>query len=1088
MKSNFGFLKNEYPILHQLGQLAEQYIHNDPSSSLIKIRLLAERVVELIFQIHQLEFPYDDSTFSRLRLLSEDGYMESNITSLFHNIRKTGNKAAHTTNDLSGVAMTTLLSSFKVAKWFYLSYSDEQKDISDVRFHAPEKTDLKADYQQLAEQLKELEQKHQELEEQHKSLIEQRKIGELSETESVKFKEKASKAARLIDMNEAETRELIDAQLREAGWEVDTPSLNYKLNGTLPQKGKNIAIAEWKVGSKWADYALFIGTKLYGIVEAKKYAQDISTDLGQSKIYAEFAEESNKAELLGNWQTYKVPFLFSANGRPYLEQLRTKSGTWFLDVRDKYNTARPLHGWHSPEGLKQLWEQNIKKANKTLKNSSNAFLKDKSGLNLRDYQVTAIEKVEKNLIETPEVNRMLLAMATGTGKTRTIIGLCYRLIKTNRFRRILFLVDRRLLATQALDSFKDNKLEDLNTFAEIYEVKKLTDLIPEKDTRLHFATVQSMVKRLFTADDQEQKLSVDSYDCIIVDEAHRGYLLDREMDDEELTFKDQSDYVSKYRQVIDYFDATVVGLTATPALHTTEIFGGPIFTYSYREAVLDGYLIDHEPPHVIKTKLSEEGIIWKAGEKPKAFDKETNQIVELDKLEDELSVEIEAFNKMVITKSFNRTVIQQLVNELDPEAEEKTLVFATTDEHADLVVDIFKQEYQNIGIDVNDDCIKKITGKSYDPSELVRRYKNEQFPNIAVTVDLLTTGIDVPTISNLVFLRRIKSRILYEQMLGRATRLCPEIDKEVFRIYDAVRLYEALQDYTQMKPISANPKASFKQLVDEMDEISSEERCKKQIEQIIAKLQRKKQFLTAENSDRFEYHTGGKDADTVIAGLHQGKNNDPRAAIKEYKTGFWTFLDKLKPTPRIQLVSEHKDEFKGIERGYGQGQKPEDYLDGFKQFIEENLNKISALQMICKRPKELDRKSLKELYLILDAEGYNIKSLNAAWKDAKNEDIAADIISLIRTMAMGDTLISHEERIRKAVQKIKEIKSWNATQQKWINRFEKQLLQENIIQKEDLDKAPFAESGGYKRLNKVFNNELDSILTTLNDELYNIIA
>ena len=1084
MKSNFGFLKDEFPILSQLGQLAEQYIHNDPSSSLIKMRLLGERIIELIFQVHQLEFPYDDSTFSRLRLLTEEGLLENNISSLFHNIRKTGNRAAHTTQDLSSVAMTTLFSCFKVSKWFYLSYSEDQKDISAIRFHKPEKVDMEAGYNKLLQQLNKLEEKHQQLEDEHKILIEQRKIGELAEEKAKKYKEQATTAARLIDMNEAETRELIDAQLREAGWEVDTPALNFKLNGTQPVKGKNLAIAEWKVGNKWADYALFIGTELCGLVEAKRYGQAISTNLEQSKIYAELAEENNNATLLGNWQKYKAPFLFSTNGRPYLEQIRTQSGIWFLDVRNKYNLAKPLRGWYSPEGLKRLLEQDINKANKKLKDNALDFLKNKSSLGLRDYQVKAISKVEESLIEKPEIDRMLLAMATGTGKTRTIIGLCYRLIQTNRFKRILFLVDRRLLAKQALGNFKDNKVEDLNTFAEIYEVKELTDLIPEKDTRLHFATVQSMVKRLFNTENDSKALPVDAYDCIIVDEAHRGYLLDREMDDEELTFKDQNDYVSKYRRVIDYFDATVVGLTATPALHTTEIFGSPIYSYSYREAVLDGYLIDHEPPCVIKTKLSEEGITWKAGERPKAFDKESNKVVELDQLEDELNIEIEGFNRMVITENFNRTVIQQLVQLIDPDDEEKTLVFAATDEHADLIVDIFKQEYQNIGVDVGDECIKKITGKSYDPSELVRRYKNEKMPNIAVTVDLLTTGIDVPKISNLVFLRRIKSRILYEQMLGRATRLCPEINKEIFKIYDAVRLYEVLQDYTQMKPISVNPNASFKQLAEEIEDITSKDRSKQQVEQIIAKMQRKKQYLNPGNTDKFEYHSGGKDIDTVIQGLSDGKNNNPQAAIKEYKSGFWQFLDELKPAPPVQFVSEHPDELIGIESGYGQGQKPGDYLDGFKQFIEENLNQISALKMICTRPKELDRNSLKELYLLLDAKGYNIKSLNAAWKDSKNEDIAADIISLIRTLAIGDTIISHEERIKKAIEKVKHLNSWNAIQMKWIERFEKQLLQENIIQKEDLDKAPFAESGGYKRLNKIFNNELDDILTTLNDQLY----
>jgi type I restriction enzyme, R subunit len=390
-------------------------------------------------------------------------------------------------------------------------------------------------------------------------------------------------------MSEAETRQLIDTQLRAAGWEADTPNLNYKLHGSLPEKGKNKAIAEWKVGPKWADYALFIGTELYGVVEAKKYAQDISTDLGQSKIYAEYAVDLENAKLIGKWNKYKVPFLFSTNGRTYLQQLETKSGVWFVDVRNARNQSRSIKGWFSPEGLQMLWEQDLKAAEKKLKKNSLDFLQNKSGLSLRDYQINAIKKVEEAIIENHGINRILVAMATGTGKTRTIIGLAYRLIQSNRFRRILFLVDRRLLAKQAFDHFQDNKVEDLNTFAEIYQVKGLKELIPELETRLHFATVQSMVKRLFYSENDADILPIDTYDCIIVDEAHRGYLMDKEMDESELEFKNQNDYISKYRRVLDYFDATAIGLTATPALHTTEIFGAPVYTYSYREAVIDGF-------------------------------------------------------------------------------------------------------------------------------------------------------------------------------------------------------------------------------------------------------------------------------------------------------------------------------------------------------------------------------------------------------------------------------------------------------------------------------------------------------------------
>jgi type I restriction enzyme R subunit len=766
-----------------------------------------------------------------------------------------------------------------------------------------------------------------------------------------------------------------------------------------------------------------------------------------------------------------------------LKQIETKSGIWFLDVRDKYNNAKCLQGWHSPEGLKKLWEQNVQDANEALETSDYDYLQN-GGLSLRDYQIDAIKAVEKVVINQPEVDRVLLAMATGTGKTRTIIGLCYRLIKSNRFKRILFLVDRRLLANQAYNNFKDNKVEDINTFEEIYKVKGLKDLVPDLETRLHFATVQSMVKRLFYS--ESDILPIDTYDCIIVDEAHRGYLMDKEMDEEELNFKNQDDYVSKYRQVLDYFDSFAVGLTATPALHTKEIFNKPIFNYSYRQAVIDGFLTDHEPPYNIKTELSENGILWEKGEKPKAYNKETNTVEELAELEDELKIEIQQFNKMVITDSFNRTVIRELIKDIDPDSEEKTLIFAVTNEHADLVVKIFKEEYEAAGIELEDETIMKITGSVDKPDEWLRRYRNERFPTIVVTVDLLTTGIDVPQICNLVFLRRVRSRILYEQMLGRATRLCPEIDKTVFKIYDAVRMYEGLEDYTQMKPVTMNPKATFNQLVDEFDSIKSDERTKQQVEQIIAKFQRKKGYINEAEEEKFEHLTKGKKPDEFIDMLKELPEAAAGETLQKYNQ-LWKYLDELKASPKVQLYSEHEDKYIGTERGYGKGQKPEDYINGFRDYIEENRNKLAALSIICNKPTSLDRRSLKELKLILDTEGFNARTLNTAWKSAKNEDIAADIIAYIRTFALGNTLISHEERITKAMTKVENLKTdWSKTQLKWLDRFKKQLLQESVLQKEDLDKAPFNKDGGYTKLNKIFRNELDTILTTMNEELYKV--
>ena len=191
-------------------------------------------------------------------------------------------------------------------------------------------------------------------------------------------------------------------------------------------------------------------------------------------------------------------------------------------------------------------------------------------------------------------------------------------------------------------------------------------------------------------------------------------------------------------------------------------------------------------------------------------------------------------------------------------------------------------------------------------------------------------------------------------MLGRATRRCDEIGKEIFRIFDAVRVYETLEDYTSMKPIVPNPKATFTELVNEMNQIDSNERAKKQLDQIIAKLQRKKNKIKGQNEEIFKYNADKKDPESFIIMLKDMSELEAINNITKY-ANLWKFLDEFKPSPIAQYVSEHEDEYITTERGYGKGQKPEDYLDSFKTFVQENVNKIAALQIICTRPKELDR-------------------------------------------------------------------------------------------------------------------------------------
>lgn len=899
------------------------------------------------------------------------------------------------------------------------------------------------------------------------------------------------------ELTEKETRELIDKQLRQVGWEADTKVLRYS-NGTRPAKGRNIAIAEWPVDSDVvdggaADYALFIGEKLVGFIEAKKWGKDVASEIDfQGKEYARCVRPCDYSLCLGEWGEYHVPFIFTTNGRDYSEQVKTKSGIWWLDLRKKSNISSALLGWMSPDGLSEKLKEDIEGKNERLKELPYDFLRDPSGLGLRYYQLNAIQAAEKAITEGKK--SALLAMATGTGKTRTVLGMIYRFLKTERFRRILFLVDRTELGTQALDVFKEVKLEELMTLDEIYDVKGLEDTTVEKETKIHVSTVQGLVKRILYCGDNDTRPAVSDYDLIIIDEAHRGYIFDKEMSDAEILFRDQRDYQSKYRYVVDYFDAVKIALTATPALHTTQIFGEPVYTYTYPEAVLDGYLVDHDAPHLISTELSREGIHFKKGETVTGYYPRTN--VHSWELEDEMDFAVEQFNRRVITEAFNREVLKEVAHHIDPEASKtqgKTLIYAVNDQHADLIVKILREIYAETG--VSNDAILKITGSVANGNKdrikkAIRRFKNEEYPSIVVTVDLLTTGVDVPSITNLVFIRRVKSRILFEQMKGRATRLCPEIHKDHFDIYDCVGVCEALRDVDTMQPIGVNPYVTFVQLVDGLHKLKEEEHIEAQVEQIIAKLRRKVQRIQKEEeasfNKHFADHAEGLTPQQFMEHIKDLLIHVAKAELIEHRPLF-AWLDNVKLKGDPVLISNKPDGGVQHTRGFGNGaDTPEDYLEAFTRYISENRDEIAALSLVCTKPSDLTRDSLKSLERALARAGYTEQHLNTALSQMSNAEITADIISIIRKQALGTPLLNHEDRIRQAVNALRKAHNFSKTELNWLVRIEKYLLKETVLTVDSFNEAiQFKEKGGFASVNKAFGNQLHELIKELNHYLYN---
>ena len=1080
MKSNFAFLKSHFPVLANFGILAEKYCYSDSNSCIMKLGMIGETIVNLMLTYDKIKIPTDCNAVTKIKILSLQGLLTPDLSDILHALRKARNKAAHTNYENIKEGQTLLEMAYSLCEWFMQTYGDLQ--YKHCKFVMPTEADAQSitdNDDKAAEQ---------------KMLEETEKIAAAAKAVAADERRKrALAAASQRQKSEAETRYMIDTQLRKVGWEADTENLRYG-KGIRPQKGKNLAIAEWptlsSAGNKGrADYALFAGEKLVAVIEAKAEHKDIPSVIDyQCKEYAQNIRPEDEKYVITTWGKYKAPFVFATNGRPYLAQLETKSGIWFLDLRESANMPKALRGWISPDGMLKLLESDIEKADKALQTLPYDFLRDKDGLNLRQYQLNAIQAAENAVINGQK--NILLAMATGTGKTRTVLGMIYRFLKTGRFNRILFLVDRTALGEQAEDVFNEVKLEDLKTLNDIYDIKTLEDAVFEDETKVHIATVQGMVKRLLY-NDEERQPSVTDYDLIVIDEAHRGYLLDKEMGEDELLYRDQLDYQSKYRMVIEYFDAVKIALTATPALHTTQIFGKPVFKYTYREAVIEGYLVDYDAPHKIKTQFNTEGIKYNKGETLALYDPVTHEITNSEVLQDEMNFDVEKFNKQIITPSFNRTVLEEIARDIDPEdvMQGKTLIYAVDDEHADLIVKILKEIYTNYGID--NDAVMKITGSvaggnKRKVQEAIKRFKNERFPSIAVTVDLLTTGIDVPEITTLVFMRRVKSRILFEQMLGRATRLCPKINKTHFEIYDPVGVYDSLEEVNTMQPVSADPKTTFAQLLDGLEVLEDEAHIKNAVAQIIAKLQRVKRRLTKEEVNEFKDLAAGLTVEGFIQKIESLPAAEARNTLLMEASLLEMLDDKHGHGGYTKVISDKQDKFLIRERGFGKNeQRPEDYIEAFEDFVKNNVNEIAALNIICTRPKELTRETLKSLRMALAQNGFTTQQLNTAVSEITSEEITADIISLVRRYAIGSPLVSHQARIRRAVDKLKKAHNFSRVELNWLSRIESYLLNESVMNVKVFDEDErFKTNGGYKRLNQIFRNNLEGIITELNEYLY----
>ncbi|HDH7817780.1 TPA: type I restriction-modification system endonuclease [Raoultella ornithinolytica] len=1158
---NFSFLAEHDPLFVQITATAEQVFSSDPNTTLMKLRQFGEALAQNIavrLNITRNDNPTQQELLYRL---DRELQLDPAIRQLFHTLRIEGNKATHQFQTKHREAMDALRVARALAIWFHQTFGKQDSTFNPGPFLPPhdpseqlsksqsaieqlkqtllaanqklETSDQlqallkqqKDEYEQLAQAMDQEAREQQELleinqqdlqrlqrdyEARLKALQEQlaQQAQQAVMAQRKEFGRRSSYARKQV-ITEELTRILIDQQLNEWGWLADSQELTYK-KGSRPEKGVNKAIAEWPTYANneqgRADYVLFCGLIPVATVEAKKKNENVAGKIPQAERYSKGFQFD--ASLIPAWSeegrvtgweegtgdVFQIPFVFSCNGRPYIKQSAEFSGTWFRDVRSPDNTRYPLENFITPEGLIDRLHRRRADAEAKLHNEPFGYL------GLRDYQEKAVRAVESALEDGAK--QALLAMATGTGKTRTIIGLIYRFLKVERFKRILFLVDRSALGEQAQDAFKEASLEQNQTLSQIYNIAELGDMAAEAETRVQVATVQSMVSRIYRSGNPP---AVDGFDCIIIDEAHRGYTLDQEMTEGELSIRDNAQYLSSYRRVLDYFDAVKIGLTATPAKHTSEIFGHPVYIYSYREAVAEDWLIDHEPPVRYETQLSKHGIHFEKGDKVSAIDAATGE-VDTSELEDELDFDVEAFNRRVITEDFNRVICEELAQEIDPTGDEKTLIFCATDAHADMVKRLLDKAMGEVNPDFNQAAIEKITGKSDQVSKLIKRFKNERYPSIAITVDLLTTGIDVPAITHLVFLRRVKSRILYEQMIGRATRRCDDIGKTVFWIHDPVDIYATLQNVNTMKPLVKNAGVSIEQLVEELSnddvletalntpgDTPTETQADSLLNQLSQKVMRVLRKAENKAEKRPEVRQKLKELEELWGvepkklhqHLHKLGPQQASAFLKQHRNLIRQLSDVgvLLGSEYRPVISDHEDALISKEQTYGRYQKPADYLQSFNEFITNNLNQSAALSVVVNRPRDLTREQLKEVRLLLDEAGYSEASLRSAVRTEKNQDIAATIIGHIRQAALGEPLVPFEDRVKQALAKIYAQHSWTTVQKRWLGRLAKQLVHEVVLDKNFVNHC-FSDAGGAKKLNHLLSDQLDSILEQMSEALW----
>ncbi len=846
------------------------------------------------------------------------------------------------------------------------------------------------------------------------------------------------------------------------------------------------AVEEFPTATGPADYALFVSGKLLGIIEAKKISVGAENVLEQAKRYARSVPNT-----IGEWRDYRVPFLYSTNGELIFH----------LDVRKKENTSQALMDFHSPQALLDKYCRDTEKAERWFDQRQ---VKEIS--RLRPYQIKAVEAIEKGICSGKKT--MLIAMATGTGKTYTLVSSVYRLLKSGYARRILFLVDRRALAAQAvsaISAFETPEGLKLDRDYEVYSQKfKREDLddntvydpkvLPEgyltnpreKHTFIYVSTIQRMSINLlgseavkdfeYDVDAGKLDIPINTFDVIIADECHRGY---------------SASETGRWKYVLDYFDAVKIGLTATPATHTLAMFKNKVFSYSTEQAVLDGYLADYDAVK-IKSDIHINGAFLKEGEIVGEIDMETGA-EQLDELEDEREFSAAEIEQKITSPDSIKKIITAIKKYTDKhEAENnrfpKILIFAVNDmphvSHSDEVVRTCKEIYGR-----GDDFVMKITGSpTVDrPLQKIRQFRNRPEPKIVVTVDMLTTGVDIPAIEMVVFMRMVKSRILWVQMLGRGTRLCPEIYKEKFTIFDCFD-GELIEYFRNATDFNVNLQKETLPIAEIIERIYDNRDREYNINRLIKRLRRIEKNMGAEAREAFSRFISDGDIKAYTDKLKGNIQNNFTVTMTLLRNKEFQNLLENYPRPKkiffkgYDIVDKVEDEV--MFRIGGDYQKPEDYLKLFEEFVKNNPEHIEAIEVLLSRPSKWNTDVLEDLRDKLRKCDFPEKDLQRGY-DLVYKKPLADIISMVKHASDYDVpILTAQERVKKAVAKLIEKHPFSEEQLNWLSYIKEHLIENLAISKEDFEIMPvFERRGGLTKARQIFGDDFEPIIQEINEAL-----